>query len=73
MRRIMMASVCSSTSIMLNKLAATEDIFGIQISSPSAAPSVALTCVLLCFLPTTFYYSAFSVARGIPRSYETGL
>lgn len=49
------ASVCFSARIMLNKLAATEDIFCIQIRTPSAAPSVALTCVLLlCFFPLRF-------------------
>lgn len=69
------ASVCFSTSIGLNKLAATEDIFFIQIRAASATPSVALTCVLFshqCFLPTTFYYSAFQRIEGNPKVLRDG-
>lgn len=70
------ASVCFSASIGLNKLAATEDIFSIQIRAASATPSVASTCVLFsrgCFLPTTFYYSAFQRIEGNPKVLRDGI
>lgn len=66
-------SVRSSASMMLNKIAAAEDVFFIQIRASSAAPSAALTCVLLCFLPTTFYYSAFQHSEGNPKVLRDGI
>lgn len=68
--------MCFSASIGLNKLAATEDIFFIQIRAASATPSVALTCVLFshgCFLPTTFYYSALQRIEGNPKVLRDGI
>lgn len=69
-------SVCFSASIGLNKPAATKDIFFIQIRAASATPSVASTCVLFsggCFLPTTFYYSAFQRIEGNPKVLRDGI